>query len=278
MKRFIRILRSASLLPVILLSSCLDLDDSLFNPQKLSSYTLSTSVIPESQRVFVTLKSEGYHIYGYFVRSRNIDNDVTIVYFHGNKHHLQYYWDRVELLYRMGFNVFVFDYRGFGMSEGEPSEEGLYADGLAALNYVLQRPEVLTSGVVFYGFSLGNAVSFELAARFFDPMAVVAEAPFASAKTLVQSGTLVDIPSSYVMKGEYNNAEKAKLIRSPLLLLHGTEDKFIDIEKNSQVIFANANEPKRFVRIPGADHSEIPAKMGEQAYIDLIQTFINGTR
>src|SRR3989338_11506440 len=74
-KRFIRILRSASLLPVILLSSCLDLDDSLFNPQKLSSYTLSTSVIPESQRVFVTLKSEGYHIYGYFVRSRNIDND-----------------------------------------------------------------------------------------------------------------------------------------------------------------------------------------------------------
>ena len=118
------------------------------------------------------------------------------------------------------------------------------------------------------------ASSSNLGATEFTPRVMIAEAPFASADALVQSGTLLDIPGSYVMEGEYRNDEKIKLIHAPLLLIHGIADKFIDIEKNSAVIFRNANDPKEFVRVPGADHSTIPAAMGEAAYCDTVRSFI----
>lgn len=257
-----------------LVMGCVDLDNQLFNSAQLSSYQLSSAVIPDSSRELVPLTSQGKKIYGVFVKSNGTHSDVTVLYCHGNKDHLQYYWDRVELIYRMGFNVFIFDYQGYGMSEGSTSEGGLYSDGRAALAYIRSRPDVVESKIVFNGFSLGNVVSIDLAANVFTPKAIVAEAPFASSSTLVQSGTLLDIPSSYVMKGEYNNAEKIKSVHAPLLIIHGENDKFIDIDKNSKVIFSNANPPKQLVRVPGADHSEIPARLGEANYVNLIQQFI----
>ncbi len=257
-----------------MMMGCVDLDNQLFNSTQLSSYQLSNAVIPDSSRELVTMTSQGKKIYGVFIRSNGTHDSITVLYCHGNRDNLQYYWDRVELIYKMGFNVFIFDYQGFGMSEGTTSESGLYSDGRAALAYIRSRPDVIVPNVVFYGFSLGNVVSIDLAANVFTPKAIVAEAPFASSSTLVQSGTLLDIPSSYVMKGEYNNAEKIKSVHAPLLIIHGESDKFIDIDKNSAVIFSNANLPKQFVRVPGADHSEIPAKLGEANYINLVQQFI----
>lgn len=265
----------AVILAAILFAGCFDLDDSLFNRKPLSSYALSTLVIPEAHREFVELNSQGKKIYGYFVTSNGVHPDVTILYCQGNKYHLQFYWDRVELLYRTGCNVFIFDYQGFGMSEGTPSEGALYADGHAALEYLLNRPGVDRSKLVFYGFSLGNVVTFNLGATEFTPKVIIAEAPFASADALVQSGALLDIPGSYVMKGEYRNDEKIKAIHAPFLLMHGIDDKFIDLEKNSAVIFRNANDPKEFIRVPGADHPNLPAAMGETAYCDTVKNFIS---
>jgi fermentation-respiration switch protein FrsA (DUF1100 family) len=199
---------------------------------------------------------------------------TTILYCHGNKDHLQYYWDRVEFLYRAGFSVFIFDYQGFGMSEGEASEEALYADGRAALAYVLSRPDVDTSRIVFYGFSLGNVVSIDLAANIRRPRVLISEAPFASAQALVQSGSLLDIPSSYVMQGEYRNDEKIKRVTSPFLLLHGVDDTFIDIDKNAAVIFERARDPKQFIRVAGANHSDVPQTMGLSTYENVVRTFV----
>jgi alpha-beta hydrolase superfamily lysophospholipase len=108
-------------------ASC-DLDSLLFKQTTLTSYTLSTAVIPESKREFVTMTSQGKKLYGYFVKSNGSNPSVTVLYFHGNYDHLQYYWDRAELLYKMGVNFFIFDYQGYGMSEGTPSESALYSD------------------------------------------------------------------------------------------------------------------------------------------------------
>lgn len=88
-------------------------------------------------------------------------------------------------LHELGVNVFIDDYRGFGRSQGKStSEQGLLADGEAALAYVLSRPEVDPDSVGFYGYSLGNVVSIHLAADRFDPLFLVAEVPFASATSL----------------------------------------------------------------------------------------------
>ncbi len=255
------------------LSSC-KLDSLLFNVKKLSSYTVSNRIIPDSAREFVSLKSRGNAIYGFFVKSGGADRDITILYCHGNRESIDPYWERVELLYLGGYNVFIFDYEGFGMSEGECSEEALYADGRAALSYLRSRPDVNPKGIVLYGYSLGAVVAIDLAAQEFQPCALICESPFASGESMVQSGTLLDVPGSTVLTGEYDNAGKIRSAHAPFLLLHGTDDRFIDITENGQVIFDNANEPKKFIRVPGAGHTTVPWTMGVDGYLRALDDFI----
>jgi alpha-beta hydrolase superfamily lysophospholipase len=256
-----------------LCSSC-KIDDLLFKPKKLKSYTLSNIVVPDSMRTFVSLSSRGNTIYGFYVRSSGAHPDGTILYCHGNLESIERYWERVELLYRAGYNVFIFDYEGYGMSGGECSEEALYADGRAALNYIRSRPDVNPSHIVLYGWSLGAVVAIDIAAREFRPRVLVCESPFASGEALVQSGTLIDIPGNVVLKGDYDNAAKICDVHAPFLLFHGTDDIFIDITKNGQIIFDNANEPKKFIRVPGAGHTTVPWTMGPDAYIKALEDFI----
>lgn len=249
------------------------LDDFLFNTKRLSSYSVSNAIIPDSARQLVSLKSRDATIYGFFVKAPAARRGMTVLYCHGNKESIEPYWDRVELLYRAGFNVFVFDYEGFGMSEGDCSEEALYADGRAALEYVRSRSDLDPEKIIYYGFSLGAAVAIDLAANARAPRVLICEAPFASGEALVQSGALLDVPGSVALKGTYDNAAKIRNVHAPFLLFHGTDDVFIDLTKNGQVIFDNANEPKKFVRVQGAGHSSIPWTMGVSAYLQTLAQF-----
>jgi fermentation-respiration switch protein FrsA (DUF1100 family) len=257
----------------LLFSGCFDLDNSLFNNDTVTAYSLRTTVIPESLRTQVVLTSQGKKIYGYFVKSANTNEKNVVLYNHGNRDHLQFYWDRVELFYKMGFNVFVYDFQGYGMSEGEPTEEGVYSDANAAYHYLQLRGFHDTS-ITVYGFSLGGAPATDLAANTFTPRRLILESTFASASSLTQSGTLLDLPGTFVMKGEYKTAEKIKRVTCRVLILHGVDDKFIDMEKNGKVIYQNANDPKEFIAVLGADHSQVPWKMGESGYISAIKNFI----
>lgn len=255
-------------------TGCFDLDNSLFNNDTLDSYHLSTAVIPESLRTQVVLTSQGKKIFGYFVKSSNSNEKNIILYNHGNRDHLQYYWDRVELFYKMGFNVFVYDYQGYGMSEGKPSEEAVYSDAIAAYRYVGTTLGFGDGQITVYGFSLGGAPATHLASTVFNPKKFILESTFASASTLTQSGTLLDVPSTFFMKGSYNNEEKIRNVTAPTLIMHGTIDVFIDIEKNGRVLYRNANDPKTFIPVSGAGHSNVPGVMGEALYIATVRNFV----
>lgn len=251
-----------------MLSGCARMDGFLFNTKTLSSYNLRTTVIPESAREFVELQSQGKRIYGFFVKPAVPATPlVTVLYSHGNYRSIEEYWDRMELFYRMGVQTFIYDYQGFGMSEGRSSEEGLQSDARAALNYVLSRPDVRGTRLVYYGYSLGGYPSIYLAGYVRQPDALITEAAFASSEALVQSGTLLDVPGSFLMQGAFDNAENIKRVRVPFFLLHGTADRFIDINRHAERIFANAHEPKEFIRVIGAGHSTIPDAMGLEVYI-----------
>lgn len=252
---------------------CFDLDSSIFNNDSLPSYSLRTTVIPESSRTQVVLTSQGKKIFGYYVKSADSAESTIILYNHGNRDHLQFYWDRVELFYKMGFHVFVYDYQGYGMSEGEPSEAGMYSDATAAYQFV-KSLGFADSSIAVYGFSLGGAAAVHLAANIVTPRRLILEAAFASATSLTQSATLIDVPSTYFMKGEYKNDEKIRTVHAPVLILHGTDDKFIDIDKNGKVLFNNANNPKKFLAVLGAGHSDIPPKMGESVYLQTVRLFV----
>ncbi len=267
------------LLIIVLVCTSCTLDSFLFNPQELDRYDLRTTVIPDTARTEVQLMSDGETLYGFYVRqpdSLRVKPHPVIIYHHGNRDNLTFYWDRIELLYKAGFDVFVYDYRGFGRSTGQSTEGGLRSDARAALTYVRSRADVDTTMIVHYGFSLGGFPAVYSATELHTPHALITEAIFASGETLVQSGTLLNIPGSYVLEGTFDNLSPMRDRTCPVLLLHGTDDTFIDVERNGQRLFDVARAPKTFLRIQGAGHDNVPSAMGEQEYIDRITTFIRG--
>jgi fermentation-respiration switch protein FrsA (DUF1100 family) len=269
----------ASSLLIVLLSTGCTMDSFLFNNQALETYSLSTAIIPAANRTAVTLKSGDETLYGFFVRqpdSLRVEPHPTVLYHHGNKHNIGAYWDRVELLYRAGFDVFIYDYRGYGMSTGKSSEEGLKSDAKAALDYLRSRADVDTTQIVDYGFSLGGFPCLYTATVLHKPKSVITEAIFASAESLIQSGTILNIPGSYIMEGAFDNRAQIVNVKSPLLMLHGTGDTFVGFEANGKVLAAIAPQPMIFRPIDGANHSAIPSTMGEQNYIDLLTAFVRG--
>lgn len=264
---------------VCLIATSCTMDSFLFNSEPLTEYVLGTSIIPDTSRVEVALRSDGETIYGYFVKqtdSLRVKPHPTIIYHHGNRDHLQYYWDRVELLYQAGFDVFIYDYRGFGKSTGTSSEQGLRADARAALSYVMGRADVDTTQIVHYGFSLGGFPALYSASELHSAKALITESIFASGETLVQSGTLLNVPGSYLLEGAFDNTVPMQKRTCPVLIIHGTNDTFIGVDANGQRLYDVARQPRTFVRIEGADHNNVPYVYGTQNYIDLITTFIRG--
>ena len=262
-----------------LLAGC-TLDSFMFEPVPLDGYVVPDSVIPASQREMVVLQQDGHTIYGFFVQqpdSLSVEPHPVVLYHHGNDENIPHFWPRVEYLYRCGFDVFIYDYRGYGMSTGElASEDDLLADAELAWNYVRSRSDVDTTQIVEYGFSLGCVPAIWLAAERHHAHAVIAEAPYRNAETLVQTGTILNIPGRYVLKGTFNNEARIPQIGTKLLMLHGTADDFIPIDKHGDPLFQVARNPKTYVRVEGAGHSTIPTTMGVETYIDIITAFVRG--
>lgn len=259
----------------LFLPGCLTLDSFLFNPEPLEQYALPNNTIPDSLIQDVSFTSGTHKLYGFWVKSDGTRPGMTILYCHGNKHNIDYYWDRVMLLHQTGMNVFVFDYRGYGMSEGESSENGLHADGLAALNYIRGRYGVQDDSLCIYGYSLGNVVSIYLAAiDSVQPLGLVAECPFASGNSLTQGSAGLNIPPLWLSEGDFNNAENIRKNTSPFLLFHGEKDDFVQYRDNGKIVHNNANNPKKMILLTEANHSDIPEIMGEQTYIDSLVSWI----
>ncbi len=263
------------LLLSVLLNSC-ELDSFLFNTEKLDKYTLPDNNIPDSLIEKVTLKSETYNLYGFWIKSDGAYPGRTILYCHGNKHNIDAYWDRVMVMHKMGFNVFIFDYRGFGMSEGESSENGMYKDAESALDFVSTTKKVPKDSLCLYGYSLGNVASIYLAANKINSACLIAEAPFASANSLSQGSLGLDIPPDWLTKSNFNNAELIKKVNTRFLLIQSLDDDFVRYDDNGKIVFENAPEPKKLYTLDGAGHTGIISVIGESAYIKLISDwFLN---
>ena len=257
----------------LILASC-TLDSNLFNPEEVDAYQLPGNTIPANLIEEVELDSDGNKIYGFWVSSSGERPGLTILYCHGNKHNIDEYWDRVMLLHELGVNIFIFDYRGYGKSEGESSEAGLYADSEAALEYVENRPEYDSDSLCFYGYSLGNVASIYLAAEIQDPLCLFSEAPFASANSLTQGSLVLDIQPRWLTDGEFDNIENVKKINTPFMIFHGEDDDFVRYRDNGKVVFDAAPNPKELVLVANAVHDNVPYIMGKENYLNKMSDWI----
>jgi alpha/beta superfamily hydrolase len=278
--------------------SCQRLDDSLFNnDNSISEYkwdeydgdvdfTLDASyAIADSLMLLFTLESDDgtskATIYAHYLGDTSrIKTDTVIFYCQGNRDHMDFYWQRSKLLANTGwknrFGLLTFDYRGYGLSEGQSTEKSMYADAEACLKW-LKSKGLTNDRLVIYGFSLGSSSATEIAANSFSmkPCKLILEAPFASSEVMVQDGSLLSIPASFFTNHKIDNAEEIKKVTQPFMWIHGVEDSFLSIDTHGEIVYKNyKGSYSEAHRIESADHGEVPEKMGFLNYIETIEAFI----
>lgn len=263
------------LLCPLALTGCLEMDGFLADEEAIDEYELPGNTISNELIEPVSFESEGDALYGFWVASNGRRPGITILYFHGNKHHIDEYWDRVMFLHELGVNVLIYDYQGFGRSEGEFSEDAMLAGARAALEFALSRSEVTVDSLGLYGYSLGNVASIYLAAEIVDPLFLIAEAPFASAHGLAQGALNLALPSGWLTEGTFDNAARIQQIDTPLLLFHGEDDEFVRFRDNGRVVYEQAPQPKSLQLVPGADHNDIPQTLGLEVYRTILMNWIS---
>ena len=212
--------------------------------------------------------SDGARLHGWYVPG---DSQVTWLWFHGNAGNISHRLEDLMLLRtNLGVNVFLFDYRGYGLSEGQVSEEGTYRDATGALDYVLSRQDVDPQKIVYFGRSLGAAVAVWLAAEH-PPYGLVLESPFTSVKDMAQKA-FPRLPLHLLVRTKYDSLSKIGSLSSPLLILHGDEDEIVPFTQG-QRLYDAASEPKSFYRIAGAAHNNTYI-IGGEPYFRALADFV----
>ena len=195
---------------------------------------------------------DGVRLHGWFVPGRT---GATMLWLHGNGGNIGHrVGNIVELHNRLGISVFIFDYRGYGRSEGSPTEEGTYMDAEAALGYLGSRGDVDRRKVVLFGRSLGCAVAAEMATRH-DVRAVVLESPFTSIRAMAKRAYPFLPGIGSLVSSRYDTLAKVRDVHVPLMVMHGDRDDTVPFDMGEEV-FEAANVPKRFYRIEGAGHND----------------------
>ena len=252
---------------VLLASGCAN--HLFYRPNKVV-YTTPEQHQLKYEEVYFKSK-DGTRLYGWFIPA--VDKAVgTVIFFYGNFGNLTYSFDQIKWLPDKGFNVFTFDYRGYGKSDGEPCRRGIIDDSAAAINYLRTKPGIEKNSLYVFAQSLGgaNAVAAIGLNDFKDIQAIALEGTFCSyreeARDMMVSTTrekIGNIPllSLQVWLVSYfavtNTFSPQKLIGrlspTPILLVHGTSDKYV-LYHHSNCLYNNANKPKYRLTIPDGQH------------------------
>jgi fermentation-respiration switch protein FrsA (DUF1100 family) len=214
---------------------------------------------------------DGVALHGWFLPVEG--SRYTVVVCHGNAGNISHRLDRALLMHaKLKTDVFLFDYRGYGLSEGSPDEQGTYRDARAALRYLITARGVDRANLIVFGESLGAAVALQLALE--EPVrALVLEAPFTSIADMA-GNVLPFVPVGRLLRTRYDNLAKIPGLRVPLLVLHGDRDATVPFAQGRR-LFEAAPEPKQFFAIRGADHNDTYL-VGGDLYWQAWRDFLDG--
>ena len=195
---------------------------------------------------------------------------ATLLFCHGNAGNVSHRLENVYYLLQSDFQVLLFDYRGFGHSSGQPSEEGLYRDAASAWSHMVKRPDAGEVPRIIFGRSLGGAVAVELATRVLAD-GLILESTFTSIRTLAR---LMFPPPLPELPVHYDSLSKISRIQMPLLAIHGQRDELIPYT-DGRKLFDAAPEPKTWVPLASAGHNDT-YWVGGAAYFQWLATFAAG--
>ena len=210
--------------------------------------------------------ADGTRLHGWYAHRQ--DARAVVLFCHGNAGNVTHRANTLMALNDLvGVSVLIFDYRGYGKSEGKPTEDGVLADARAARAWLAEKEGVAQSDVVLMGRSLGGALAVDLAAKD-GARALVLESTFSSVPD-VAAYHYPWIPVRLVLRTRLDAAAKIGDYRGPLLQSHGDADSVVPYQLG-QKLFEAAGEPKEFVTIPGGDHNDAQPREYYHALIEFL--------
>jgi fermentation-respiration switch protein FrsA (DUF1100 family) len=198
---------------------------------------------------------------------------ATLLFCHGNAGNASHRLENVYYLVEAGFQVLLFDYRGYGHSSGQPSEGGLYRDAEAAWVHLVGRSDTVGMPRIIFGRSLGGAVAVDLGVRVDNADGLIVESTFTSIKTLARHILALPLPE---MPVKYDSLSKIGSLKPPLLAIHGEKDELIPFA-DGRALFEAAPEPKSWYPIAGAGHNDTVI-VGGEAYFHRLAAFADELR
>lgn len=193
----------------------------------------------------------------------------VLLFFHGNAGNISHRFESLQIFHDLGLSSFIFDYRGYGRSEGKPSEHGTYRDAEAAWRYLTDERRIPKQSIVFFGRSLGASIAAHLAMTQ-APRVLILESAFTSVPD-VGARSYPFLPVRWLSRFQYNTKQYLKSVSAPVLIVHSRQDEIIRFE-HGRTLFASANEPKRLLEIRGGHNDGF--LVSGKTYINGIDTFL----
>jgi len=196
--------------------------------------------------------ADGTHIAAWYHETRQ--GYPTVLFFHGSGGNIGNRASYLSELASAGFGVLAIDYRGYGSSEGSPTEQGFYQDARATIDYATHTLHLLLKKLVLYGESLGTGVAVQMGTEF-SAGAVILQSPYTSTEVIAKK-RYPFLPVHLLLKDRFDSIGKIGQVHVPLLIFHGDQDRNIPV-REGKMLFAHANEPKEIVFFPGKGHDDL---------------------
>ena len=234
-----------------------------------------------SRKIFATPKSiglgyeavtietdDGFSLDGWFIPAK--DARGVLLFFHGNAGNMSHRLESLKIFNGLRLSTLIFDYRGYGRSDGKPSEQGTYRDAVAAWRYLTEQRQIAKEKIVFFGRSLGGAVAAHLAGRHC-PGALILESVFTSVPDLA-SQLYPIFPVRWLSRFRYEAKSSLKSVNCPVLVIHSRHDEIVPFW-HGRALFDAANAPKQFIELRGGHNDGFLAS--GQIYLDGIDGFLD---
>jgi fermentation-respiration switch protein FrsA (DUF1100 family) len=251
----------------------------IFFPDPYPSGEWDTAAVAAGSGAIVTDRfftaEDGTRLHGWLCRPEGVGKDrpdsppMTLLWFHGNAGNLAHRADVMLMLSRLPAQVFIVDYRGYGRSEGRPTEGGLYRDARGAWRHLTGDLGVPPKRVVIYGVSLGGGVAVDLAAEV-EPAGLIVQSSFTSVPDMARRH--YPFVPGWLIRTRMDSKEKIARVSCPVMVAHSPADEVVPFELGRR-LFEAARGDVRFVEIPGAAHNETWLRGGDR-YFNEIRNFV----
>lgn len=217
----------------------------LYSPVREILYTPADLDL-DFEEVFFKTK-DGLHLNGWYVPAEN--SEFTVLFCHGNGGNIYHCLDTLNIFYNLGLNCFIFDYRGYGKSQGKTTEEGTYLDVRAAYNWLTKTKKVPADNIIVFGRSLGGSIAAQLASKV-KINSLVVEASFTSYADIGKK-FYPYMPVRPFARFSYRTIDYIKNVPCPVMFIYSRNDEVVPFEFGLE-LYEAANEPKEFMEIIGS--------------------------